>query len=113
MITSNGSIAGAIELLQACVPLIAVPHPLIARVRDRDHENPRIWKDQSRMLGYLSAGSGAVGTLIDVIYQLQATLTRPSRRGLIWLSGITPDRRVGYHPACGLTTLQLLAGLTT
>jgi len=50
-------------------PVIVVPHPRMARVRDRDHEDPRIWKDRSRILGYTSAWPRAADALIDAIYQ--------------------------------------------
>src|SRR6266566_6747528 len=65
----GASAAGPVERLPACVPLITVPHPHMARVRDRDHEDPRIWKDRSRIMGDISAGPRAAGALIDAIYQ--------------------------------------------
>ncbi len=51
------------------VALITVPHPHIARVGDRDHEDSRIRKDQSRIMGHVSTRPQVAGALIDVIYQ--------------------------------------------
>ena len=60
------------------VLLIVVPHPHMARVRDRDHEDPRIWKDQSRILGHISAGPQTADALIDTIYQPCRPRTLPA-----------------------------------
>jgi len=64
-------------------PVIVVPHPRISRVRDHDHENPRMWKDRSRVLRHISARSGAAGAPIAAVYlsRSPATCTHRPRGG--------------------------------